>query len=696
MNRRGKITLGTVLCVAMGLSWPMVASAQGGLPSVDDLSAMDDFSALDASPEAEREVPTEAAPTGPVQGAVIVEEGSMDAPEEEREVATRNAPNLSYEGALGFHRIGSARGAEVHSFRAAFLGEIASGQNVVRQTDSNDNLVGGLVLHGMFHEHFSANLRVQARNTVNSFGRPQAMLSQGDLSLGVRGHLPLDNGIHLGADLTFYVPSSFGSAGFTGSAISTRPRLLTTLDVGEWIGPVEGKLLPLDVHLNLGYRIDRSENLVPEGINLTRVERFAYDVRAYDMVEMGVGVEYDFPFVTPYLGWQLGIPVNGAEELCSEDRPLDCASEAGFASYPQQLSLGLRGEPIKNLGLHAGVDFGLTRTDAEGLPVTLPFNFMFGMSWTISPVAELIVEEREIETIVEKMPPQGFLVGTVTNKQTGEPIGGAYIEYLGQELSHQATGPGTGVFRSYGFTPGDEIVLKVEHPDYEGVQIVQLIEEEGELTLMVELEPMARTGRLFGVVTDAEGAPIAGARVRYSGANSGEFVVREDGTFSEEVPAGAYTVAAYAETFRTAGKDVNLPGNGEVTVEITLRPAEESLVEVSAEEIRIQERIFFETGAAVLLARSHNVLDQVASVLLENPQIRRLQVEGHTDDVGAAEANLTLSQERAEAVRAYLMSQGISGNRITAKGFGSQVPLLPNTSNRNRSMNRRVEFKIVE
>jgi outer membrane protein OmpA-like peptidoglycan-associated protein len=701
MRRNGKSTLSSVICVAMGLGWSMAAFAQG-LPSADELSTVDDFADLDeaARLQAEEqarqaEVQAQAQPS-PV-GARSAEPAQSEGPALAVEVAKRNGQNVGYEGAPGFHRLASARGSEVYSFRAAFLGELSSGRNVVRHNDTNDNLVGGLALHGMFHEHFSANLRVQARNNVNSFGRPQAMLSQGDLSLGLRGHLPLEGGVDLGADLTFYVPSSFGSAGFTGSAISTRPRLLATFDVGELVGPVGGKALPLDVHLNVGYRLDRSENLVPEGITLTRVERFAYDVRAYDMVEMGIGVEYHFPYVTPYLGWQLGIPVNGDPALCEGDRPLECVSDAGGASFPQYLSLGLRGEPIKNLGLHAGVDFGLTRTDAEGLPVTLPVNFMVGMSWTISPAsARVVVEEREVEKIVEKMPPQGFVVGKVVNKQNGEPVGGALIEYLGKDLSHQASATLTGLFRSYGFTPGDEIVLRVNHPDYEPAQVVYLIESEGELELAIELEPAARTGRLFGVVTDADGAPIAGAVVRFSGANGGQITVGADGTFSQEIPAGVYTVAAFAKDYRTAGKDIRLAGNGQAEVAIILRPAQESLVEVSAEEIRIQDRIYFETGNAVLMERSFEVLNQVASVLLENPQIRRLQIEGHTDDVGPVEANLQLSQERSEAVRAYLISQGISGDRLTAKGFGSQAPLLPNTSNRNRSMNRRVEFKILE
>ena len=114
------------------------------------------------------------------------------------------------------------------------------------------------------------------------------------------------------------------------------------------------------------------------------------------------------------------------------------------------------------------------------------------------------------------------------------------------------------------------------------------------------------------------------------------------------------------------------------------------------EMIKISDRIQFETGNAVLLPASYPVLNQVVKVMNDNPHIQVVQIEGHTDTVGDEKENLLLSQQRAESVRAYLISQGIDGNRLTARGFGQRVPVVGNDSEMGRLQNRRVEFRIIE
>jgi OOP family OmpA-OmpF porin len=81
-------------------------------------------------------------------------------------------------------------------------------------------------------------------------------------------------------------------------------------------------------------------------------------------------------------------------------------------------------------------------------------------------------------------------------------------------------------------------------------------------------------------------------------------------------------------------------------------------------------------------------------VLLRNPQVRTVQIQGHTDNRGEPSANLDLSQRRAEAVVQWLVAAGVSADRMTAKGFGDTRPLVPNLTNSNRARNRRVQFMI--
>jgi outer membrane protein OmpA-like peptidoglycan-associated protein len=121
-----------------------------------------------------------------------------------------------------------------------------------------------------------------------------------------------------------------------------------------------------------------------------------------------------------------------------------------------------------------------------------------------------------------------------------------------------------------------------------------------------------------------------------------------------------------------------------------------SLVAIKSGKIEIEQKVFFETDKAVIQAQSFAVLDQVASVLKNHPEIKQIRVEGHTDSVGDASGNMALSQGRADSVKAYLVSKGVSAIRLDAKGFGSTRPIADNSNSDGRDKNRRVEFVIVE
>jgi outer membrane protein OmpA-like peptidoglycan-associated protein len=102
--------------------------------------------------------------------------------------------------------------------------------------------------------------------------------------------------------------------------------------------------------------------------------------------------------------------------------------------------------------------------------------------------------------------------------------------------------------------------------------------------------------------------------------------------------------------------------------------------------------INFDTGKATLQAGSDEVLNEVAKLLKEHGEWR-FEVQGHTDNVGAKAANLTLSEQRAQAVVAWLTAHGIEASRLVAKGYGDSTPVADNTSDDGRAKNRRVELK---
>lgn len=107
------------------------------------------------------------------------------------------------------------------------------------------------------------------------------------------------------------------------------------------------------------------------------------------------------------------------------------------------------------------------------------------------------------------------------------------------------------------------------------------------------------------------------------------------------------------------------------------------------------KNIFFDTNSDVLKKESFAELNQLIELLNKNPQ-RKIEVGGHTDDVGDDASNLSLSQRRAEAVKDYLVKNGVAETRVQAKGYGETQPQVPNDSDINRAKNRRTEFLVVE
>jgi outer membrane protein OmpA-like peptidoglycan-associated protein len=105
--------------------------------------------------------------------------------------------------------------------------------------------------------------------------------------------------------------------------------------------------------------------------------------------------------------------------------------------------------------------------------------------------------------------------------------------------------------------------------------------------------------------------------------------------------------------------------------------------------------IQFDYNSYDLTPSSFAELDRLVKLMQDNPSMH-IELSAHTDDVGSERFNLLLSQKRGEAARKYLLRHGVEPERIVAKGYGKTKPLVPNDSEENRAINRRVEFTINE
>jgi len=123
---------------------------------------------------------------------------------------------------------------------------------------------------------------------------------------------------------------------------------------------------------------------------------------------------------------------------------------------------------------------------------------------------------------------------------------------------------------------------------------------------------------------------------------------------------------------------------------------EKQQVTITRDKLVIGEKIYFEFGKARLLERSFKLLNQVAKIIQEHPEIRAVSIDGHTDNIGTAEYNRRLSLDRAQSVRTYLLGQGVSAERVRAQGFGPDRPAATNDTEEGREKNRRVEFRILD
>lgn len=172
--------------------------------------------------------------------------------------------------------------------------------------------------------------------------------------------------------------------------------------------------------------------------------------------------------------------------------------------------------------------------------------------------------------------------------------------------------------------------------------------------------------------------------ITYSDPKSGDYTI--------VLPYGKnYGFNALADNFIAVSDNIDITevgGYKEITRDLYMVP-----IEVG--ETVLLNNIFFETNKATLKSASYAELNRIKKIMDKNPQLK-IEISGHTDNVGDKSYNQNLSLKRAQAVLDYLKNKGIETNRMSSKGYGMEKPVADNSTEEGRAKNRRVEFTITE
>jgi outer membrane protein OmpA-like peptidoglycan-associated protein len=582
--------------------------------------------------------------------------------------------------------------------------------------------------------------------TSDSRSRPKLLLALGDTTLSVKGFMPVkpDEIFQFGGLAQLMLLNGSGSVGFAGPGTSFSLKALGTVALDNRSNPDDQ--IPLRFHANLGWLFDNSAKLVqkvettppPEGRGETiqRTERFGLDINRVDSFQIGVGAEYIHEFVRPFAEWTFDIPVNRQKYVCDENvaathGDLCLAKAQGFSTSPSRVTLGARVFPWPDHGLSGllAVDIG-TGATSKFIDEVAPeptYNLWFGVGWAVDTEPPLPII-KEVEKPVATAPTRlnTYLAGNVVDK-AGTPVPNATVRFDGRALSGMVTGD-DGSFKSFtlesgnytlnisakGFRDGQcpvnvptEQEIKALQasanpaapPPAEGTQAQPSVAPDGAVSVRCELEALPQLGNVVGQIVDADtGAPLSNAHVKIRDTRSRELDLSADGGGAfrfQNVPPGRVTLIIDQPGYFPSTQEFSIKPLEDTQARITLnkRPQLPNVI-VTSRELKLRKQVHFQHDSAEILPDSSAILEELADVLNTHPEIKVIEVQGHTDNQGNAAYNLKLSESRAQAVVDSLVKLGVDPLRLQAKGYGDTKPLMPNNNEVNRAKNRRVQLMV--
>ncbi|WP_224360402.1 OmpA family protein [Hyalangium versicolor] len=611
-------------------------------------------------------------------------------------------------GGVGLLRVAGADLGARGLLRFSLTGEyFKNGSFPVRDAD-NKRTAGTFALAYVPFEFLELSASYTASSNSNSRSSPNLIQALGDVTLGARGSHEWIPGLWAGVDLRALFFSGVGDQNVDRAAFGFAPRVIATYELRR-LNPK----LPLRAHGNLGLVLDGTGDLVSD-TRLNASEEYALNVNRFNRLALALGVEAPLRGVTPFLEFNLAYPLGvGGDGLVAPDGQTVSAASAAFKTF----NLGAKVTAVRDVTFSVGAEFGLTRAVGLGVPATPPINLFFGAAYTVDlldrPETRLVEVVREAKPdatqVVQKTPttpppsptptpqaPQtGQVSGVVLDFTTRKPIAGVLVTVPGAGLPPVATEAGTGRFLTHQL-PAGPIRLSAQKEGYRQSEQDLRVTAGDTATVEMLLEAEARPA-VFTVSTTAQKKPVA-ATVSFQGPKSQELPTSDSASAPAkiELPAGHYVVNVVAKGFLAQTRDVQASDGATQALSFELEPEpKKKLVEVKEDRIELAQQIQFGAGKAVILAESQPLISQVVDTLVRGG-IKRVRIEGHTDNQGDPAVNLQLSKDRAQAVAAALTKAGIDASRLEVAGFGDTRPIAPNLTPRGRELNRRVELLILE
>jgi OOP family OmpA-OmpF porin len=195
------------------------------------------------------------------------------------------------------------------------------------------------------------------------------------------------------------------------------------------------------------------------------------------------------------------------------------------------------------------------------------------------------------------------------------------------------------------------------------------------------------------VLSSKNNQPVSGIISIYLSNKSplGEIQTAPDGSFLLELSSrSAFLIKISAKGYMNIEESLDIENLNESALhkDYFLEPLETG-------RIFHLDNVLFQQSTAELIDSSYAQLNLVSEMLTENPEVK-IEISGHTDNVGDSRKNIELSEQRVEMVKDYLVSKGINPSRITGKGYGGMKPVASNATESTRRLNRRVEFRIIK